>query len=112
MPQPDWNKVEWFVYDDPIVMNGDPRPVHRYRVAPRALSPGEMRRSERFVYSVKRCSLATIREHLKRGALPIAIQRVVDDAASDQAERSKPRPNVYRDLIERRKSRGATPKAA
>lgn len=110
-PHPDWREVEWYVYDDVVTVGG--REYHCCRVSPRRLSVGELRRFERLVAVVGRCPLKRVRELLKAGYKPEAIQGIVDRDAEVQARRSAERePNTYRELLERLKPNGATQEAA
>ncbi len=98
-PQPDWASVEWFIYA--VDVNAE---TTRYRVLPRELSAGEKRPyAERLVATVKRCSLRTVRTHLKIGAAPAIIQSLVDADAERQSRRAAPGRNTYREFCDRLK---------
>jgi hypothetical protein len=90
-----WRDVEWFVYDDPVTTPTTKRTLHVWRVSPRQLSPGELRRFERHVATVRRCPLKLLRALLKRGVPPAFLQAHVDSLEHEQYERTPHAPNGY-----------------
>jgi hypothetical protein len=101
---PDWASVAWYVYVDDSVRPDLPPP--RPRVAPRELSPGELRRvgatvTEQLVAVVKRCSEETVKALLHRGVAPEKLQAAVDELAELQAGRMPTEPNLYVELLAR-----------
>jgi hypothetical protein len=103
---PDWASVAWYVYDDPVEVNGGERVYPNYRVVPREMSPGELRHcgaitSERLVATVRRCSKRTVKKLLRDGVAPAELQGRVDALAATQAERSPVTPNAYRETLAR-----------
>ena len=100
---PDWSnpKLAWYVYCDTVKFAAGEE-IHCYRISPRYLSQQECRRFEQFVTAVRRCSLRTVRDLLKRGVPAAGLQAAVDGLADAQAARRPTRPNVYVELLAKR----------
>jgi hypothetical protein len=115
MPTPDWSEVKWYIYGTTVTTGN--RPMTKYRVLARKLSPGECGpdfESEdvniagpKPIAVVVGCSLRTVLAHLKARVHPLDIPRKVAEAHNAQVERSKgDNHNWYRQWIadlERRK---------
>ena len=93
-PAIDWNAVEWWVYRTRMPKFG--HDAYDYRVVPRKLSAGELKRGEELACTVSRCSLAAVRKHLRDGVSAERVQAHVDELADWQTYRQQANDEPHR----------------